>query len=593
MKKKQIPLQWILLINGVLMSIVMLVGGLFVFQNIQSSEKNNDSNLSQIRDSSKQLDGLIAQFNGLVREQLPLQQKVGRQRVTVQLVQYEIVRFVTEDEESSDPLQAAMEQLAKEQSYVEQHWPSGLPKASIEQMQGSLAVMGDIAAELYEVDSPNQIEELADDARATAEEMVVAIAEVEQALRVHTDKTNNLILQGSQGVIENNQVSIKNIETLSGLMNSLKTNAVVMMIFILAMAGVFQLIFFRTLRSRLKEAVDAMSMLASGNLDVHIQSHSTDAVGDILSAVQNMAGKLREVVTEVIRVASEVTSGSKEISTTTYSLSKGATTQAASVEETSASMEEITGSIHQNSDNATVTEKIAIEASENAAETGQVVTDTVSAMTQIADKISIIEEIARQTNLLALNAAIEAARAGEHGKGFAVVASEVRKLAERSQMAAGEITALTKTSVNTAEQAGERLKRLVPNIKKTADLVQQISTASQEQSQGADQISTAIQLLEGVIQENAGASGELAKTTEHLSNQANQLQSVISFFHTENASTSLPPAPSYKELPLQSEFSAPASAPAVAEFTPAPDYEGGRSTTEESSSFSDNEFERF
>jgi len=196
-------------------------------------------------------------------------------------------------------------------------------------------------------------------------------------------------------------------------------------------------------------------------------------------------------------------------------------------------MEQMGSNINQNADNALQTDKIAIKAAADAGETGKAVTEAVDAMTEIASRISIIEEIARQTNLLALNAAIEAARAGEHGKGFAVVASEVRKLAERSQKAAGEIGELSSSSVSTAQQAGEMLGKLVPDIKKTAELVQEINAASNEQKSGAEQINKAIMQLDTVIQQNASASEEMASTSEELSGQAEQLQSTIEFFRVD------------------------------------------------------------
>jgi methyl-accepting chemotaxis protein len=195
-------------------------------------------------------------------------------------------------------------------------------------------------------------------------------------------------------------------------------------------------------------------------------------------------------------------------------------------------MEEITASIQQNADNASQTNKIASKASEDARASGEAVVRTVKAMKQVAAKIGIIEEIARKTDLLALNAAVEAARAGENGKGFAVVASEVRKLAERSQTAAAEISALTGDGVRVAEGAGEMLARLVPEIQKTAELVREIAAASSEQNSGAAQINKAIQQLDQVIQRNAGASQEMASTAEELSSQAEVLQSAIAFFKT-------------------------------------------------------------
>lgn len=218
------------------------------------------------------------------------------------------------------------------------------------------------------------------------------------------------------------------------------------------------------------------------------------------------------------------------MSATSEEMSQGASEQAAAAEEASSSIEQMTANIRQNADNAMETEKIATQASGDARVGGDAVNQTVSAMKEIADKIMIIEEIARQTNLLALNAAIEAARAGEHGKGFAVVAAEVRKLAERSQKAAGEINELSTSSVEVAEQAGIVLNSLVPNIQKTAELVQEISASSREQDAGADQISKSIQQLDAVIQQNASASEEMASTSEELSSQSDQLAEMISFF---------------------------------------------------------------
>jgi methyl-accepting chemotaxis protein len=197
-------------------------------------------------------------------------------------------------------------------------------------------------------------------------------------------------------------------------------------------------------------------------------------------------------------------------------------------------MEEMVANIRQNAENAQQTEKIALKASDDATESGQAVSMTVSAMKEIAGKISIIEEIARQTNLLALNAAIEAARAGEHGKGFAVVASEVRKLAERSQSAAGEISNLSGSSVQIAEKAGELLTKLVPDIQKTADLVQEISSASAEQNNGAQQINRAIQQMDQVVQQNASAAEEMASTSEELASQSEHLQDIMRFFRVGN-----------------------------------------------------------
>ncbi|MBF0457043.1 MAG: MCP four helix bundle domain-containing protein [Nitrospirae bacterium] len=276
---------------------------------------------------------------------------------------------------------------------------------------------------------------------------------------------------------------------------------------------------------------DIAQSVADGDLTMRFDSGRKSETG-ILLAMKTMVEKLKEIVASVRSAADNVASGSNQLSSGAQQLSEGATQQAASVEETSSSMEEMTSNIRQTTDNSRQTEAIATSSAKDALESGKSVSEAVSAMKEIASKISIIEEIARQTNLLALNAAIEAARAGEHGKGFAVVASEVRKLAERSQKAAGEISELSSSSVNIAEQAGTMLNKLVPDIRKTADLVQEITAASNEQNTGAEQINKAIQQLDQVIQQNASAAEEMASTSEELQAQSEQLQSAIAFFKT-------------------------------------------------------------
>jgi methyl-accepting chemotaxis protein len=277
--------------------------------------------------------------------------------------------------------------------------------------------------------------------------------------------------------------------------------------------------------------VEFARKLAQGDLTAKLDVDQKDEVGVLAQALRDMVAKLREIVTEVQSASDNVASGSEELSASAEQLSQGATEQAASVEEVSSSMEEMGSNIRQNADNASQTEKIALKAAQDAEAGGKAVVQAVGAMKNIAEKISIVEEIARQTNLLALNAAIEAARAGEHGKGFAVVAAEVRKLAERSGTAAAEISELSSSTVSVADQAGQMLTKLVPDIQRTAELVQEISAASNEQNAGAEQINKALQQLDQVIQQNASASEEMASTSEELSSQAEQLQSSISFFH--------------------------------------------------------------
>ncbi len=286
----------------------------------------------------------------------------------------------------------------------------------------------------------------------------------------------------------------------------------------------------RSITVPLRRGVDVADRLAAGDLTVAITADTTDETGQLLTAMHNMVEKLKVVVLDVKSASDNVAAGSQELSSGSEEMSQGASEQAAAAEEASSSMEQMTSNIRQNADNAIQTEKIAVKSAEDAQKGGVAVEETVRAMKEIAGKISIIEEIARQTNLLALNAAIEAARAGEHGKGFAVVASEVRKLAERSQKAAAEISELSGSSVEVAETAGELLAKMVPDIQKTAELVQEISAASKEQDSGAEQINKAIQQLDQVIQQNASASEEMASTAEELAAQAERLQHSIAFF---------------------------------------------------------------
>jgi len=282
----------------------------------------------------------------------------------------------------------------------------------------------------------------------------------------------------------------------------------------------------------MNEITNVAEEIAMGNLMVTAKERSQH--DKLMQALSSMIKQLTEVVESVKNTADGVAAGSQELTSSSEQMSQGATEQAAAAEEASSSMEQMTSNIKQNADNASQTEKIALKSSGDAKEGGKAVTETAEAMREIAGKISIIEEIARQTNLLALNAAIEAARAGEHGKGFAVVASEVRKLAERSQTAAAEINQLSASSIKVAERAGDMLTKIVPDIQRTSELVQEITASSNEQNSGAEQINSAIQQLNQVIQQNAATSEEMAATAGELSSQADQLLDKISFFRLDD-----------------------------------------------------------
>jgi len=348
----------------------------------------------------------------------------------------------------------------------------------------------------------------------------------------------------------------KDLDLLMAVSDSVKLMQVIIAIIAIFSSAAIAFAIVRGLLAQLggepEEVKELATRISSGDLSQALNSDGRKQVG-VYAAMVTMQENLVEVVQKIQENAEQITYASGQVSSTANSLSGAASEQAASVEQTSASVEQMGASIAQNSENARMTDSIASESAIGAAEGGEAVAKTVEAMRKISEKITIVEDIAYQTNMLALNAAIEAARAGQHGKGFAVVASEVRKLAERSQAAASEIGTLTGDSLLLAERAGNLLEKMVPDIQKTAGLVQEITAASEEQSSGVGQINDAMQQLDNVTQQNAAGSEQLAATAEEMQAQSESLKNVISFFRIEAVKRDSSPAESEELISVSAE----------------------------------------
>lgn len=335
----------------------------------------------------------------------------------------------------------------------------------------------------------------------------------------------------------NKDNTINQIESDNAAAIKAKFQIMLLVLFALALAIVVSIVIIRSITIPLSKSLKLAEEVASGDLTAKSDIDQKDEIGALAYALQSMVEKLRNVIGNVIIGSDNIASASQQMSSTSQVLSQGANESAASVEQVSSTMEEMSSNIDQNSQNATHTEKISVLAYDGMKEMVNQSTQAVEANRTIADKIKIINDIAFQTNILALNAAVEAARAGEQGRGFAVVAAEVRKLAERSKIAADEIVSLSVKSLNLAEGVGKKMNDIMPEIEKTTRMVQEISAASAEQTNGAMQINGAIQQMNTVTQQNASASEELSSSAEELASQAEQLKDIISFFQVERVNS--------------------------------------------------------
>jgi methyl-accepting chemotaxis protein len=359
---------------------------------------------------------------------------------------------------------------------------------------------------------------------------------MEKATQVYATKTLPALNETGgllEEIVDRSKDYIMTDEVMLHEASTTRNGVIIFSIIAVLVAIVLAFVIARGIINPILKGVRFTKLVASGDLTAKVDINQKDEIGELAHSLQEMVDNLKDIVNNIISGANNISAASEQMSSTSQEMSQGASEQASSAEEVSSSMEEMAANIQQNTENARETEKISMNATNGVQEVGSAAGQSLVSVREIAEKIRIIDDIAFQTNILALNAAVEAARAGEHGKGFAVVAAEVRKLAERSKVAAEEIDVLSKSSVEVTDKAGQMMEKLVPEIEKTSKLVQEIAAASTEQSSGADQVNNAIQQLNQVTQQNAAASEEMATSSEELASQAEQLKEIINYFKTD------------------------------------------------------------
>jgi methyl-accepting chemotaxis protein len=510
------------------------------------------ANLAQVKETVTKTRAALDEYEGFFTETVEVNGKIGQNREKIESLQAELegettrlVQSVQRSLENRYTVARYREQVKLNEiqqllsgAYISYYRSRTLDKPEMLQEAASKL---ELSTENYNLLAGSNV---FPENRDTYSKLSILTSEVSEAMKENQRHGARLIELGAARRVSSNTlledfhtVAVKEMSTTKDisenniqLIKRMSARTLVGIITILIISLVFSYYITRALTNPIKKSMEFAQKIAAGDLTATIDIDQEDEIGKLTKELKIMGLKLRQIINEVIHGAGGLAAAANQISTSAQQLSENASEQASSVEEVSSSMEEMVANIEQNTENARQTEKISIMAAAGVTEGNQATGLSVNAMKNIAGKISIIGEIAFQTNILALNAAVEAARAGEHGRGFAVVAAEVRKLAERSKIAADEINQLSGNGVHVAEDAGKKLEQIVPEIERTAKLVQEITASSLEQNAGADQINNAIQQLNHVTQQNAATSEELATSSEQLASHAVQLRELVSFF---------------------------------------------------------------